>query len=138
MSYLSMHLLFRPSATAIEDRRGLIFADELSPALVEEFLAYSRRAFRTNMAMLKGDGEPSYRLHDRVMAREQGLVHRVILTLAESLDEKATQTYVGQRVCELAQRIQGGDPVLYRIIQENPFLDAEVTGFQDRLGSFVV
>lgn len=136
LEFLSMHLLFRPSATPPNERRGLVFADHMPGVAVEDFRAFAERAFKTPMRTLKGDAEPTYRLHDKHMAREQGLVHRVILSLAKSLDEAATRTVVGQRVCDLAERILAGDPVLYRMIQENPYLGLEVEEFQGRLARF--
>ena len=90
------------------------------------------------MTLLESKDEPAHVLHDRLMARQQALVHRVLLTLAESLTEENMRTYVGKRVAELAERIRAGDSVLYRMIQENPHLQEELGTFEDRLRKFEI
>ena len=134
---LSMHLLFRPSATPPVDRRGLVFSDRVNPADLEVFRSEIAVALATPMSIVKAEGpDAAYVVHDRHMARQQALVHRVLLVLAESIDDPRMQTYVGLRVAELADRIRAGDPVLYRLIQENPFTNEEVASFFDRLQAF--
>lgn len=136
LRFLSMHLLFRPSATPVEDRRGLVFADRLPCETVQEFDEIAKRVFKTKFEILESDSGKTYQLHDRLMARHQALVHRVLLVLADSLDDAGVRTFVGQRVVELADRIRGGDATLYRMIQENPHLASEMESFLEHLRGF--
>ena len=138
LNLLSMHLLFRPSATPLQDRHGLAFSDRVSKSELESFCREAERAFATPMTLIESRDDPAHILHDKLMARQQSLVHRVLLTLAESLPEENMRTYVGKRVAELADRIRAGDPVLYRMIQENPYLGRESSQFEERLRSFKV
>lgn len=132
--FLSMHLLFRPSATPIEDRRALFFSDRVDGSEVERFAAAAERAFRTRVQVLHAEGDrPAYVRHDQLMARHQALVHRVILSLADSLEDKGARTFVGQRVVELAERIRKGDPTLYQMIQDNPWLESEIAELDARM-----
>jgi prephenate dehydrogenase len=131
--FLSMHLLFRPSATPADDRRGLVFSDRMP---IEEVAAFAREieaALKTPFAILEATDDPCHVLHDRLMARQQALVHRVLLVLDEFVSEESAATFVGRRVVELAERIRSGDRVLYRMIQENPFLREELEAFRSRL-----
>ncbi len=130
---LSMHLLFRPSATPVSDRRCLVFGERLEPGVVSDFADYVGRAFKTSVVELNGEGEPAHVVHDRLMARHQALVHRVVLALASRLDAVEARTFVGQRICELADRVKAGDPILYKMIQENPLAAAELEEFVESL-----
>jgi prephenate dehydrogenase len=122
LKLLSMHLLFRPSATPVSDA-----------GVVSDFADYVGRAFKTSVVELRGGGEPAHVVHDRLMARHQALVHRVVLALASRLDAVEARTFVGQRVSELADRIKAGDPVLYKMIQENPMAAGELEEFIETL-----
>lgn len=133
---LSMHLLFRPSATPERDRRCLVFSERLDGGLVEKFSEEMARALRTSFSTIPSGTEPAHERHDRMMARHQSLAHRVLLVLASQLGDVEAQTFIGQRVCELAERIKAGDPTLYRLIQENRFVGEALSGFDDELGSF--
>jgi prephenate dehydrogenase len=132
LKFLSMHLLFRPSATAVADRRALLFSDRLEPAAVNNFADYATRAFQTSIRVIESTGK-THEVHDEMMATQQALVHKVVLALADSLGDSSSQTYVGQRVCELAERINAGDQTMYRLIQENPFAEGKVAAFRKRL-----
>ncbi len=138
LTFLSMHLLFRPSATSVADRRGLLFSDHLPTEEVRGFVRAFSRSFQTPMDLLMSPAGPAYFLHDQMMSRHQALVHRVLATLADTISKEDAQTYVGQRVRELAGRIRSGDPTLYRLIQENPYLEEELASFKARLDRFTV
>ena len=139
LSFLSMHLLFRPSTTPLSDRRGLLFSDRIPTERLREFCALAARQFRTQFEVLDAGDGLTYQLHDKLMARHQALVHRTILCLADALQENPlVQTYVGQRISELAVRIRSGDADLYRMIQENPYLDAEFIDLRRRLDGFSI
>ena len=133
LSFVSMHLLFRPSATPVPDRRGVVFCDAWEPARLDRFARELGKALATPMSTLEAKGEPSHIVHDKLMARQQALVHRTILALSESLVDLQMRTYVGNRVCELADRVREGDQQLYRMIQENPYLSEELKALRNRL-----
>jgi prephenate dehydrogenase len=135
ISFVSMHLLFRPSATPVQDRSGLLFSGRLTAAELGRFAQAIEKILGTPMTLIEDGVEPAHVQHDRWMARQQALVHRVILALADSLSEEAMRTFVGRRVCELADRIRDGDPILYRMIQENSHLKGELASFSDRLNA---
>lgn len=130
---LSMHLLFRPSTTPAEDRRGLVFSDRIPVSEVADFAREIEAVLATPFSILESAEEPAYVRHDRLMARQQALVHRVLLALSEFVSEESAATYVGQRVVELADRVKAGDPVLYRMIRENRYLEPELKAFRERL-----
>ncbi len=138
LRFLSMHLLFRPSATPVENRSGMVFSDRMPKAQVKAFGEQIGRALRTNLEFLQARRGPTYVRHDQMMARQQALVHRVLLSLADSLEDAGSLNYIGQRVCELATRLRQGDPTLYRMIQNNPHLEAEMEAFHKRLDCFPV
>lgn len=138
LSLLSMHLLFRPSATPAAERRGIVFSMRHSDDEVGKFRDEISETLSTPMALLESTGEAAYLLHDRIMARQQALIHRVLLVLSESLGDPNLRTLVGERVCDLAERVRTGDPSLYRIIQQNRFLPEEIAEFEARLRSFRV
>jgi prephenate dehydrogenase len=133
LKFISMHLLFRPSATPIADRQGLLFSDSMSSAEMGRLAKELEAVLRTPIVVIDDQEEPTHVLHDRLMARQQALVHRVILTLADELQDSRMRTYVGMKVCELAERIRSGDPLLYRMIQENKNLEAVLQGFEMKL-----
>jgi len=126
----------RPSATPIGDRRCLVFSDRIPSESIAAFIKHMSGALKSPIVPLQAEGVAPYVAHDRLMARHQALVHRVLLTLAAQLGDEASRTFVGQRVCELADRIRAGDPVLYKLIQENKFADAEVKIFEAALDKF--
>lgn len=138
LDLLSMHLLFRPSATPPSERRGIVFSMRHPADTLNQFCSDIEATLKTPMARLDSDAEPAYIVHDRLMARQQALIHRVLLVLSESLSDETMRTFVGKRVCDLADRIREGDPVLYRIIQSNRFLPDEISEFEDRLRQFEV
>ena len=138
LQFLSMHLLFRPSATPVSDRRCLVFSERIEASILEKFSEIMGRALKTSFQTIEGGSDPAHIEHDRMMARQQALAHRVILVLASKLQDRHAQTFIGQRLAELAARIQAGDPVLYRLIQENPFTAEEVEEFQRDLANFEI
>jgi prephenate dehydrogenase len=135
LKFLSMHLLFRPSATPVADRRCLVFGERLDSKLVQRFGEYISQAFKTSVVEVRSDEEDAHIVHDHLMARHQALVHRVVLKLADRLGAVEARTFVGQRICELADRINAGDPILYRMIQENPLAAGELESFAKSLES---
>ncbi|HEY3781535.1 MAG TPA: hypothetical protein VGL56_10655 [Fimbriimonadaceae bacterium] len=138
LNLLSMHLLFRPSATPIKDRRCLVFSERGSSADLAAFSDLMARALKTSVVSIDSGAESAHLQHDRLMAYQQSLVHRVILVLASKIQDEHGQTFVGQRIQELAERIEAGDPELYRLIQGNPFTDSVVADFESSLRGFKI
>ena len=136
LRFISMHLLFRPSATPVSDRRCLIFGEGIEASVLDSFCENMCRALKTPIFRVEGTGEPAYVSHDRIMARHQSLTHRVLSVLAEQLSDINHCTFIGQRVLELAERIKAGDPILYQMIQENPYAKEAVEEFEQRLRCF--
>ncbi len=125
---LSMHILFRPSATPnLGDRSvGLI---EQPTGLWSGWLIDKIRDI-TNSEVTWFD---TYEEHDQAMAREQALVHRVLLALGNTIQGWGHETYIGGKVLELVERIKDGDPVLYKKIQSNKYLPKIMKEFQENL-----
>lgn len=138
LNLLSMHLLFRPSGTPVAERKGLVFSMRHSAEEIEKFRAEIQETLQTPISLLTPTDEPAYVVHDRIMARQQALIHRVLLVLSESLGDESMRTFVGSRVCELADRVRAGDPSLYRIIQQSRYLPDEIAEFESRLRAFTV
>jgi len=118
LNYCSMHLLFRPSATPEKDRAIAFISGQ--PRL----RINPKEVFECSKVLIFDD----WQAHDYRMAYEQALVHKVILTLAETLDRNPS-TYISKQVCILADRIRRGDKILNKIIQGNPELDESVESF---------
>lgn len=135
---LSMHLLFRPSGTPEDERHCLVFSDDLDDRYVESFAQQLQQIIRCPVAIMPKSNVPGWERHDRLMARQQALVHRVILTLSQSLDDETSLTFVGRRVRDLSHRILAGHQLLNRMIQSNPYLDEELKLFDENLRSFCI
>lgn len=129
----SMHILFRPSGTYNkEDKRvGLLlsqdYVDEDDPRLSD--LAKAIREITDSKIIWFKD----YKSHDEEMAKEQALVHRVILILDSAI---MGRTYISAKIKELAERIKSGDINLYNFIQENKELGHTLKTFNKCLKDF--
>ena len=128
---LSMHILFRPSATPVKDDRKVILIgycnwhDKLYMAVEE--ITEAEIVWITN-----------YKLHDNLMAYQQALIHRVLLTLDKTLLGLTGQTYIGKKIKELTDRIRCGDPKLYSLIQKNKYLHSVMETFNRNLKNFKI
>ena len=127
LHYISMHLLFRPSATPNKEDRRCIVIDENN----YQFMLFADMLSET----LDIEIEPlySYTDHDETMAENQALVHRVILALVQTLKNPRVDTYVSRTIRDLARRIEEGDETLYKMIQENKYLDDVLVKFENNL-----
>ena len=120
-----MHIMFRPSQTPVSNDRnvGLILPHFTRAQAIDiEKLTQSRVHWYNSVAQ-----------HDEVMAKEQALIHRVLLTLALQLNG---YTYVSRKVKDLAIRISEGDLELYTAIQNNRQLPKMLKRFDKRLKTF--
>lgn len=124
LNIMSMHILFRPSATPDKkDRRvGLV---DIWPARMIE--AIEKITDSETIHYIDYGG------HDKAMAKQQALVHRVLLALGSTIGNLSYQTYIGSKVLELVERIKAGDPVLYKKIQSNEHLPKVMERFQENL-----
>jgi len=94
-------------------------------------------------SLVLSDGEPiqthdAHTIHDRDMAAQQALVHRVLLTLDTILDNYGARTYIGDRVGDLADRIRSGNLEMYKAIQDNVYINGRVESFKAGLDSFSI
>ena len=76
------------------------------------------------------------REHDREMAKQQALTHRVLLSLGEVLKGCNGSTYISKKVVELAERIKKGNLGLYKAIQNNKHLQEHLERFEGQLEGF--
>lgn len=110
---LSMHILFRPSATLPTDRCiALIDHNKWNEELLG-FIDY----LCTENCFYYAD----YKEHDMDMAVQQTLVHKVLVTLDNLIQDDQNITFMSKRVKELAQRIKSGNSTLYGIIQNSKY-----------------
>lgn len=128
---VSMHILFRPSTTPnYEDHRIAVLGNKQSPGttLVKNFV---EQALKAKLIYI-----PTVAHHERMMAHQQALVHRVLLCLDACLPADYPDTYVSKRVRELSTRIRSGDSTLYSMIQSNIRLKDALRCFNERMKNF--
>ena len=131
----SMHILFRPSITDnIKDRVILLLGDKEFWCTRDLTYFFNKGLDVDHFAYID-----AWQNHDEEMARQQALVHRVILTLGEVVSEGLhyeKNTYVSREVLRLAQRIKSGDAELYALIKSNPGLPDLLKDFSSKLQTF--
>lgn len=128
LKILSMHILFRPSATPnIKDRNCVVLQDNCTI----EFIDKMKEVLQSKVTLVDWD----YKAHDTRMAFKQALAHRVLMVLDETIGEEDS-TYITKKVHELVERIKLGDKTLYSIIQDNKFLDEALQKFDELLKTF--
>lgn len=126
---LSMHILFRPSATPNrDDRRVAIIEDYRWDEFIDDIKIITGTK---NLVYFK-----TWEDHDRAMAYNQALVHRILLALGDCLSGVPGETYISQKVKELIKRIESGNKILYSLIQQNEFLPKKLEEFNDNLANF--
>ena len=117
----SMHILFRPSQTPNYcDRKVALINSQFPTNISEKILQITD----SQVIWFENIDE-----HDREMAIQQALVHRVLLVLGDALKKCHGSTYISQKVIELCNRIKKGDLSLYESIQKNPYLNEHVEKF---------
>lgn len=124
----SMHILFRPSKTPnLEDRKVGFIAGHFSWTDIN----FIQKITESEVVLFKSIEE-----HDKSMATQQALAHRILLVLGEMLERNGGSTYISKRVLELTDRISKGDKELYQMIQDNKHLPAKLKQFKKCLNSF--
>jgi prephenate dehydrogenase len=123
-----MHILFRPSQT---------------PDLLDRKVVLIEGDFDDTFAKLIGDITQSQivwfdsiEYHDKQMAIQQALVHRVLLLLDEQLANSYGTTYISKKVIDLTNRIKKGNLHLYKAIQNNEHLNEHLETFKKKLTDF--
>ena len=134
----SMHILFRPSATPNKnDRKVALIKRDIGMGYGWKHNWINRLDLVikeiTNSEIIWFE---NYKEHDKAMARQQALVHRILLVLSNVIKDDNHQTYIGKKVLELTDRIKSGDPELYKANQNNKYLTKEIKLFNTHLASF--
>ena len=123
----SMHVLFRPSQTPIQDRSVGLFTGQLD----QESSAMIADITQSKIVWYKDAVE-----HDKEMAIQQSLLHRTLLILGQLLKDCNGSTYVSKKVLELESRIKQGNKDLYKLIQDNKYLPEILDKFKDSFDHF--
>jgi len=127
-----MHLLFKPSGTPDPNDRRCVFIEgqfHENPRLV---MALCEMTKSKNILF------PTLAEHDRSMAIQQTLVHRVILSLNELIMKQPGQTYIGGQVNKLANRIFRMDKDLFNEIQKNGSAELITQAFKGMLNGPII
>lgn len=126
---LSMHILFRPSATTNSNERNIAiikFTDwDVALTSFISYMSGGLNIFYSDMHE-----------HDKEMAYQQALLHRVLLALNATVKYKCTA--LAQNVKALAERIQLGNTKLYETLQQNPKLDEAISEFNNKMKGFEI
>jgi len=126
----SMHILFRPSATPnLDDRKVGLLRNDFDDNFAKEIAVITQ----SQIVWYNGIEE-----HDKEMAIQQALTHRMLLVLGRQLEICHGSTYIGKRVIELSDRIKKGDLDLYRSIQGNEHLGSHLINFKNELDNFKI
>ncbi len=126
---ISMHLLFKPSATLPADMRWAIIDTSQNPkSKWGEILDLVTEITYGGQCNIYDDIEA----HDRDMATQQALLHRVILSIDELLGDFG-RTYIGLKIGELATRIKSMNPILFDRIQNNKYIPEVIEKFEKEI-----
>jgi len=126
----SMHILFRPSQTPDKkDRKVALFRGQFDWEMEKKIGEITD----SEIVWLKNAEE-----HDKEMAIQQALTHRMLLVLGGFLKNCHGSTYISKKVVELSDRIKQGDLELYKLIQENKYLDEHVVKVIEELENFKI
>lgn len=126
----SMHILFRPSATPnLDDRQVGLLRSDFDDNFAKEIAAITQSKIIWYFCIED---------HEKEMAIQQALTHRILLTLGCQLEKCQGSTYISKKVIELSNRIQNGDLGLYRAIQNNVHLDSNLIEFENELNNFEI
>jgi len=126
----SMHILFRPSQTPdIKDRKVGIFEGQFDEEMIKNIADITQ----AEIVWYKNAKE-----HDKEMAIQQALLHRTLLLLGDVLGKCNGSTYVSKKILELNERIKKGDLGLYKLIQENKYLDGHLEDLRKGFDEFKI
>ena len=125
MRILSMHLLFRPSATPNPEDRRVAFIESPQWRGADSVIARMTESQPIYYATLQE--------HDREMAIIQALTHCVVKALDQIHSTGRGTSYMSLQIKRLADRMAAGDPELYQWIQRNPYAAEAIKLFQNTL-----
>lgn len=128
LNFISMHLLFRPSATPNIEDRSCIFL-RLKEDQSVGILSWIQKIQIPKISYLE-----DYKEHDRLMAERQALIHKVLLVLDKTFSERDIDTFTSRQVKKLIERIKAGNKDLYNFIQTNEYLPEVLEKFKKNLG----
>ena len=126
---LSMHVLFRPSATPNRDDRRVALINGAKWSK-QELVTTVEAITQSNIVWFTDHNQ-----HDRIMAYQQALLHRVMLVLNGTIDQ-FPYTFMSSQVNKLCLRIKAGDVELYKLMQKNKFLPGALKQFNKNLKHF--
>lgn len=129
-SLFSMHILFRPSITPNKEDRKVMLIEHY-PVGWGGLEKTIEKITDSKIVWIR-----DYKTHDIVMARQQALIHRVLLCLDNLIENSCGQTYIGKKLMELTNRIKSGDKILYSSIQKNKYLPEVLKEFNKNLRDF--
>ena len=131
LNIIPMHIMFRPSGTPDTIHRKVALFNTPEHRLNLDMMEIIKEITESQIVFFN-----SIETHDKKMAIQQALTHRVLLVLDYMIKSNGHATYVGDRVAELADRINGGDEVLYETIQNNQYTMDGVQEMVDKLLGF--
>jgi prephenate dehydrogenase len=124
----SMHILFRPSQTPnFEDRKVGLFVGQFDDEMAKDVEAITQ----SEIVWYKDAKE-----HDKEMAIQQALVHRMLLLMSKTLEGCSGSTFVSKKIMELGERVRNGNKDLYSWIQENKYLPEQLEEFEQAFENF--
>jgi prephenate dehydrogenase len=114
---IHMHLLFRPSATPfLGDRQCLMVQTQLGKTKQKFLFKFISMITESFIQVCNTCLE-----HDKIMSRQQALVHKVLRNLAQKINIDKPTTYIGKKVLELVNRIEQNIELSNTLINCNPF-----------------
>lgn len=136
LKIISMHILFRPSATSNTDTRNCILIYNNVFPVREDWFTFIEFISKITNSRVQQMVSPVS--HDMAMSLQQALVHRVILALAHSISGVPGETFMGAKIKELARRMKSGNKTLYQMLQKNSYLTEVLGNFKKELDKFEI
>ncbi|MHA1704085.1 MAG: hypothetical protein ACTSWK_17675 [Promethearchaeota archaeon] len=131
INILSMHILFRPSVTPNREDREIAFIDPMKWK-TSGLLWKIKKITNSKSHYFFHD----YKDHDRGMAIQQTMLHRVLLSIDKCLEVDFHTTYIAKQIKKLVNRIKNGDPILYEAIQNFKYSKHALDKFNKSLNNF--
>lgn len=125
VTFIHMHILFRPSETKTEDRAVLLVHQIWKGFQQIHWLLQDIVGTKIQLCQ-------SIAIHDKYMAYHQALVHKVIVRLADQIKYLPHKTYISSKICELSDRIMRGGKLIKQL-QMNPDASEAMKSFKDSL-----
>lgn len=133
LTFVSMHILFRPSSTPDrDDRNCLLFSTYIDGFALALFANDVKNIIQSEVTVVDCNRDN----HDKIMAENQAVFHRVLMVLSQMIRNKNTRTFVNKKVINLVDRIRSGDKNLYELIQKNPHTESAIKEFKKKLDDF--